>query len=671
MKHKGILFFIVLLVGLAVNCNAIPNSVKIDGLTGAPNEDYVSVGDLTAGVSTTYTAEAWIKPAQLTGGAVDHTTYGYTIMSSSTVVGGYPLWLTAKGTELNVWSFTNTAPVAHTTSGAGLTVGNWYHVAITSVKGGLTKIYVNGVQKLSYTNENQGNWNSVFTIGVLRSSRAVSLIPFHGLIDEVRVWNVVRTQSEIQASMYNEIPTPVPAALKGYWRFNETTGTNAPDLASVAHNGTLMNGASWNSPSGGAPLNPVIYATGTFNAFSTTVGTPSASQYVAVSGTTLNSNINVAAVTGFEYSTTNAAPWTTTLSLSPSFSGNVYVRLDGTTIGSYSGNIAFTSTGASQVNKSVSGSVNYIPPSVPTVIETGVSVDITNTVTGGLYYLTGIVPPAVSNPSFTLGTAFSLTGTGTVMFNVTTAYTWGAYYQGGVWFSSAAVTGVIPFTIDFDVAKGTIPVILGSGADPTLPVELSIFTALTTAEHFVGLHWVTQSETNVSGYYVYRNTENSIDTAIRVSPFIPALNLSTQSEYSFVDEEVLPNTRYYFWLQNIDLTGDVALHGPVTIYVDNNGSVVTPPIPIVDGLQSIYPNPFNPRTTISYSLTKATVVEISIYNSRGQLVRSFDEGQKAAGLWKVQWNGMDNAGNACTTGAYYIRMQAGNDSYLRKAVMIK
>jgi hypothetical protein len=671
MKHKSLIIVFLLLIGLSTACFAVPNSVKIDGLTGAPNEDFVSVGDLSATVTTTYTAEAWINASQLTGGDVDHTTYGYTIMSSSTVVGGYPLWIAAKGSELNVWSYTNLAPVAHTTTGAGLTTGTWYHIAITAVKGGLTKVYVNGVQKLSYTNENQGTWNNVFTIGVLRSSRTNSLIPFHGLIDEVRVWNTVRTQAEIQADMYHEIPTPLPSALKGYWRFNETTGLTAPDLATPAHNGTLTNGASWNSPTGGAPLNPIIYATGTLNAFTTTVGNPSASQSVAVQGTSLNSNISVGAVTGYEYSTTDAAPWTSTLSLSPSFNGNVYVRLTGAAIGSYPGNIAFTSTGATQVNKAVSGEVNYIPPSTPTTIETGVSVDITNTVTGGLYYQTGTVPPAGLNPAFTLGTAFSLTGTGTVTFTVTSAYTWGAFYQGGTWTSLASVGGVITFIIDFNTAKAEIPIVLGGGGDPTLPVELSSFTAVLTAEYFVKLHWTTQSETGVSGFYIYRGLSSDVSEALAISPMVDATNTTDVQHYEYTDNELFEAATYYYWLVIQDMDGGVTYHGPTTVYYDNSSSQGAPGIPVVSGLQAIYPNPFNPTATIGYGLNKAATVDFTIYNTRGQIVRTFSEGQKDAGNWKVSWNGMDNNGNSCSTGVYYIKMQAGKDSFMRKAVMMK
>ncbi len=116
------------------------------------------------------------------------------------------------------------------------------------------------------------------------------------------------------------------------------------------------------------PLTPVINVIGTFSAFSTTVGTPSASQSVTVSGSNLTANIEMSAVTGYEYSTTDAAPWTTTLSLASSFSGNVYVRLTGASQGSPAGTISFTSTGATQVDRTVTGNVTVPTPVIAVTV---------------------------------------------------------------------------------------------------------------------------------------------------------------------------------------------------------------------------------------------------------------------------------------------------------------
>jgi hypothetical protein len=120
------------------------------------------------------------------------------------------------------------------------------------------------------------------------------------------------------------------------------------------------------------PLTPVITVTGTSNIFTTSTGVPSSSQFYTVSGTNLTAGIVLSAVTGFEYSTTNSPPWTSTLTLDIAFSGNVYVRLNGVTQGSYNGDIAFNSTGAVQKLKHISGyisnSVTITPDPIPGLI---------------------------------------------------------------------------------------------------------------------------------------------------------------------------------------------------------------------------------------------------------------------------------------------------------------
>jgi flagellar hook assembly protein FlgD len=97
----------------------------------------------------------------------------------------------------------------------------------------------------------------------------------------------------------------------------------------------------------------------------------------------------------------------------------------------------------------------------------------------------------------------------------------------------------------------------------------------------------------------------------------------------------------------------------------------TPDIPISTRIDAVYPNPFNPSTTISYIILKDAVVNISIFNDRGQLVRNINENHKIAGSYKTVWNGMDNYGNTCASGIYYLKMQAGNDVSIHKAVIMK
>lgn len=233
-----------------------------------------------------------------------------------------------------------------------------------------------------------------------------------------------------------------------------------------------------------------------------------------------------------------------------------------------------------------------------------------------------------------------------------------------------AVNASYVFTdVNFD-AKGDVVVIMNDNS--TLPVELSSFTATLNAHNYVQLTWVTQTETGVQGYYIFRGRENDLGTAILVSNMIPATNTSQQQSYVFVDSELYEDGMYYYWLQNADFDGSSAFHGPVTIQFStgggNNGS---PNIPLSTQLKAAYPNPFNPSTRIPYDLARNAEVKISIYNSRGQIVRVFPLGSKDAGSYYIEWNGKSDRNEDCATGVYYIRMQAGDKQYNSKAVLIK
>ncbi|HOR30160.1 MAG TPA: hypothetical protein PLW71_02060, partial [Candidatus Syntrophosphaera thermopropionivorans] len=108
---------------------------------------------------------------------------------------------------------------------------------------------------------------------------------------------------------------------------------------------------------------PIINVIGTLNSFSTVVGTPSPAQNYTLIGQNLTANIIVTSPTGFEIST-DGSSYSSNLSLSPTYNGSIYVRLTGTTIGTFSGNITHTSTGAAQVDLPVTGTVLETQPPV-------------------------------------------------------------------------------------------------------------------------------------------------------------------------------------------------------------------------------------------------------------------------------------------------------------------
>ncbi len=207
--------------------------------------------------------------------------------------------------------------------------------------------------------------------------------------------------------------------------------------------------------------------------------------------------------------------------------------------------------------------------------------------------------------------------------------------------------------------------------DGTVPVELSSFTAVLTAENNVNLIWVTQSETGVQGYYIYRNTSSELADAILASPLIEGLNSSDQQIYSFTDSEIFEPGTYYYWLQNVDYSGDMDFHGPVSVVYSHDSEEITPELPLLTQLHDVFPNPFNPAAIIPFSVAKSAEVDIRIFNSRGQLMRHYSLANRAPGTYQIVWDGKDSNGRECSTGVYYIRMDAGKDTFQRKAVLMK
>lgn len=211
---------------------------------------------------------------------------------------------------------------------------------------------------------------------------------------------------------------------------------------------------------------------------------------------------------------------------------------------------------------------------------------------------------------------------------------------------------------------------IGRDDDQTLPVQLSSFTAMITAQMKVRLNWVTQTETNVAGFSIYRGTTDELGNAEQLNVFIPATNTSQTQYYMFTDDELYNSGTYFYWLESRDFDGSGDLFGPVTVVLEVTEDN-TPGIQIVRGLDKIYPNPFNPSTTIKFGVTNDSPTRIQIYNMRGQLVRDLMDRQLKAGNYSVVWDGKDNLQRNLPSGNYYLRMQSGKDVFNGKLTLMK
>jgi hypothetical protein len=83
------------------------------------------------------------------------------------------------------------------------------------------------------------------------------------------------------------------------------------------------------------------------------------------------------------------------------------------------------------------------------------------------------------------------------------------------------------------------------------------------------------------------------------------------------------------------------------------------------------PNPFNPETSITFTLVERMHARLYIYNVNGARVRTLVDGEIEAGAHSVAWNGTDNRGETVASGVYYYRLDAGGQSATKQMVLLK
>ncbi|MCK9310434.1 MAG: T9SS type A sorting domain-containing protein, partial [Candidatus Cloacimonetes bacterium] len=95
------------------------------------------------------------------------------------------------------------------------------------------------------------------------------------------------------------------------------------------------------------------------------------------------------------------------------------------------------------------------------------------------------------------------------------------------------------------------------------------------------------------------------------------------------------------------------------------------PIPSVPLIATNYPNPFNPSTTIAFSIPTTYNTKLSVYNIKGQKVKELINNELASGYHKIIWDGRDKNNRGVSSGIYFFRLQSGGKVSVRKAMLMK
>jgi hypothetical protein len=186
-------------------------------------------------------------------------------------------------------------------------------------------------------------------------------------------------------------------------------------------------------------------------------------------------------------------------------------------------------------------------------------------------------------------------------------------------------------------------------------------------QNFVKLTWVTETETGLAGYRMYRNDVIDQATAVSITPvMIPATNTSTTRTYTLTDTDVILGNTYYYWLESIDMD-HTSFHGPISVFVSGE---VPPVLPEYTTMNNAYPNPFriNSNTTIDVTVKAGEQGDVTIYNILGQVVNTF---KVKEGITSITWNGIDSKGNTCGSGMYFYKLNTPSTNLTKKMIIVK
>jgi hypothetical protein len=191
--------------------------------------------------------------------------------------------------------------------------------------------------------------------------------------------------------------------------------------------------------------------------------------------------------------------------------------------------------------------------------------------------------------------------------------------------------------------------------DNPLPVELSSFTGKVVDGSEVKLNWNTKTETNNYGFNVEKRTKDGEWNKIG---FVEGNgNSNSPKNYNFTDKDLFAGgSKFEYRLKQIDNDGAFEYSDIVEVTV----------MPTQYELSQNFPNPFNPSTTIRFSLPTETRLKINIYNMLGQLLETLAEGNYEAGYHKVTFNASN-----LPSGAYIYRIESNEFTQVRKMILIK
>ena len=222
---------------------------------------------------------------------------------------------------------------------------------------------------------------------------------------------------------------------------------------------------------------------------------------------------------------------------------------------------------------------------------------------------------------------------------------------------SETVQVIADETIDLDI-------LLVAVAPEFLPPNNFALEHTYNEGNFYNLSWElpVDASREVLGYNIYINYEQYLEVE------------SDVFEYLLTDTEVtesMDDGFVYFYItalyENPDGESDPSEVLQTEIILNNSEDVDF----IENNNLTISPNPFNPTAKVAFTLNQTEHIEISVFNAKGQFIKTLESGIKSKGNHSVIWNGNDSDGKKASSGVYFFRINIGEKNITKRAILLK
>lgn len=184
---------------------------------------------------------------------------------------------------------------------------------------------------------------------------------------------------------------------------------------------------------------------------------------------------------------------------------------------------------------------------------------------------------------------------------------------------------------------------------------LAFFSLTVLSGQELSLVWEASAEQDLAGYKVYVGRKS------RKYDYAVMAGLAT--EWSL--EGLEPSGRYYFAVTAFNTAGNESLFSGEAVFSFDPGDQTH------FSLGNNYPNPFNPVTSIPFTLYRPSEIHMAVYDVIGREVRVLLKGEQVAGHYVVSWDGTDRAGRPAASGVYFCRLLVGSFCQIRKLLLTR